>query len=246
MALLFRKPSAVVGSMMTILPDEVHVWGVDLSVDEIEGASLGQCLAPDELERAKRFVVARQRHDFVAAHHGMRAILSRYCGQNPKDLRFQRSASGKPFLEPVEGRRALLRFSLTHSHGRALVAVASQREVGVDLESLEREVDPTTLAQRFFSEQDQAIICQGELSERLERFFRIWVAREAAGKAKGTGLTFPLDRHYVELSPDGSVLVVGDGEDRSLPIRFLHLEAGWVGAVAAEGHDWRVVLCGES
>ncbi|MCS6897521.1 MAG: hypothetical protein NZM29_06060, partial [Nitrospira sp.] len=35
----------------------------------------------------------------------------------------------------------------------------------------------------------------------------------------------------------------GPSREEMNPVRFLDLEAGWVGAVSAEGTDWTVVYC---
>jgi 4'-phosphopantetheinyl transferase len=70
------------------------------------------------------------------------------------------------------------------------------------------------------------------------------VAREAVFKAEGKGITFPLHHDHIQLSTDGKEgrLIRADGgtEGTNMPIRFLPLESGWVGAVAAEGTNWTV------
>jgi 4'-phosphopantetheinyl transferase len=155
-------------------------------------------------------------------------------------LVIQKTAAGKPFLRDSLS----IRFNLTHSHDRALVAVAQTRDVGIDLEKVRPEVDVVSLAKRFLSSRDQTLIERGEPTRQHERFLQTWVAREAVYKAQGTGLTFPLNQDHVELTEDGTAgcLVQGssnsNGESR--PIRFLSLEPGWVGAVSAKGTDWTV------
>ncbi len=228
----------------TVLSNEVHVWGFVLHVDDNEISSLAHYLAPDERERADRLVSEQHRKEFMAAHSAVRLVLSRYCDQRPEDLRFHTTVSGKPCLHSPTAGSESLRFNLTHSHGRALIAVANGREVGVDLETIRREVDAVKLAKRFLSQQDLTLIEKAEPQRRRERFLQVWVAREAAFKAEGTGITFPLDREHIELSKEGMEgRLIGEGRTRSFPIRFLPLETGWVGAVAAEGHDWRAILC---
>ncbi|MBH0198022.1 MAG: 4'-phosphopantetheinyl transferase superfamily protein [Nitrospira sp.] len=184
------------------------------------------------------------RDQFVVAHAGLRVILSRYCIGRPQDLAIQKTATGKPFLSDDPS----IRFSLTHSHGKALVAVAKDREVGIDLEKVRPDVDVMSLARRFLSDRDVVFIESGEPGQLHQRFLQAWVAREAVFKAAGTGMTFPLHCDHIELAGDGTEghLVLGDGKHDGAvrPVRFLPLEPGWVGAVAAEGTDWTMRYCG--
>jgi 4'-phosphopantetheinyl transferase len=219
---------------------EVHVWGFSLDADTAELTRVAQYLSGDERERVNRLVSGRHQHEFMTAHVVLRMVLSRYCGERPQELDIQKTSDGKPFLTHNDA----IRFNLTHSHGRALIAIAKDREVGIDLEKIRPEVDIVSLANRFLSSQDQAFIGGGDSQRRHERFLQVWVAREAVFKAEGKGMKFPLHRDHVELSSDGKEgrLVRGEGgsDGTNMPIRFLPLESGWVGAVAAEGSDWTV------
>jgi len=232
------KPLIQIGS------DDVHVWGFSLDVDQEELTHVTHYLSGDEQERVNRLVSEQHQREFIAAHVVLRVVLSRYCGRCPQELVVQKSSAGKPFL--ADGNA--IRFNLTHSHGRALVAIARDREVGVDLEKIRPEVDVVSLASRFLSSQDQAFIEGGDPTRRHERFLQVWVAREAVFKAEGKGVTFPLHRDHVELSSDGKegrLVRNGGGSDgTNMPIRFLPLECGWVGAVAAEGTNWTVTYHG--
>jgi 4'-phosphopantetheinyl transferase len=226
--------------LIEAFPDEVHVWGFSLDIDDVELTRAARYLSEDEQERVNRLVSGRHRQQFMAAHGAMRLVLSHYCGQRPQELVIQKTSAGKPYLPD----RPSIRFNLTHSHGRALIAIARDREVGIDLEKIRPEVDGVSFAKRFLSSQDQLFIECGEPQQRHERFLQVWVAREAVFKAEGKGMTFPLHRDHVELSSDGKEgrLIMGEGgpEGTNIPIRFLQLESGWVGAVAAEGTKWTV------
>ena len=117
----------------------------------------------------------------------------------------------------------------------------------IDLEKIRVDRDVTALAARFFAPQEQGAIAHAGPTARYWTFSRIWVAKEAVLKAQGSGLTFPLDRHCIELFDNGTACrLVSEGSppDSAPPtIQFLPLEEGWVGAVAAEGSGWRVTLC---
>lgn len=219
---------------------DIHVYGFLLEVDDVSFPMVRGTLANEELERANRLVSERYRREFVVAHGMVREVLSCYCGRPPHELKFQKTVSGKPFLVDDAG----IRFNLTHSHGRAVLVVARDREVGVDLEKLRPEVDVINLARRFFSSRDKVFIERGGQTGWHERFLQTWVVREAVFKALGTGMTFPLHQDYVEFSNNGTearlITETNRGAGAEMSVRFLSLESGWIGAVAAEGMDWTV------
>lgn len=229
-------------SPIAIPRDDVQVWGVLLDVADSELPRATSILSHDERERAERLISEEHRHRSIAAHAMLRMILSRYCGASPEQLAIRRTSDGKPVLSDYPS----IQFNLTHSHGRALIAVAGDREVGVDLEQVRREVDVVRLAKRFLSERDLTLIECGDPAQRHERFLKAWVAREAVFKADGRGITFPLHRDYLELTGDGTngCLVLGDtaSDECKRPVQFLSLGPGWIGAVAAEGTNWTVTV----
>lgn len=219
--------------------DEVQLWGFLLELDDADLPTAAHCLSVEEMERADRLVSEWHRQQFIAAHAAVRMLLSRYCARRPHELIFHRTSAGKPFLTE----ELSIRFNLTHSHGRAVIAVARDREVGVDLEKVRPEVDVASLATRFFSVKDRLFIENGDPASRHERFLQAWVAREAVFKAEGKGVRFPLLHDHLEFSGGGKEARL-IREPRSpqveIPVRFLSLEPGWVGAVAAEGMGWTV------
>lgn len=237
------ETGGVLRSPIAIGHDEVQVWGVLLEIADSELPQATSVLSREEQERAGQLISGGHRRRSIAAHAMLRAILSRYCGASPEQLVIRRTSDGKPVLSDYPS----IQFNLTHSHGRALIAVARDREVGVDLEQVRREVDVVRLAKRFLSERDLTLIEHGDPAQRHERFLKAWVAREAVFKTDGKGITFPLHRDYLELTGDGTRgwLVLGDtaSDEKRRPVRFLSLDSGWIGAVAAEGTDWTVTVC---
>jgi 4'-phosphopantetheinyl transferase len=213
--------------------DDVHVWGLLLNAEPDTVERCWQCLSSTESARAQRFTSAQQRGHFVVAHGALRLVLSLYSDCGPRELAFRNLPSGKPTFNGSEASANTIRFNLSHSHERALIAVSKHREVGVDLEKIRTDRDVTALAARFFAPQEQAAIMRAGLSEKNWTFSRIWVAKEAVLKARGSGLTFPLDRHRIELSADGSAyhFISEDSPPSTAPaaIQFLPLEEGWLG-----------------
>ena len=83
-------------------------------------------------------------------------------------LRFEQGPHGKPALAGEEA-GAGLHFNLAHGGGRALYAVA-HREVGVDLECLDRTVSCSAIAERICTPREWEMF-QALSAERVQDAF---------------------------------------------------------------------------
>jgi 4'-phosphopantetheinyl transferase len=222
--------------------DEVHIWRAALDRSEGEVQELWRLLAPDEQERAARFHFARDRERFVAGRGILRAILARYLDADPAGLAFRYGAYGKPALAIEDGDTP--QFNLAHSQGLAVYALARGRAIGVDIERVRALADAEQIAERFFSLTEQAALRAVPTGQRLEAFFACWTRKEAFLKATGDGLARPLDQFDVALAPEEPARLLHVVGEPEAPARW-RLEAlapalGYVAAVAATGHDWRL------
>lgn len=94
-----------------------------------------------------------------------------------------------------------LDFSVSHSADLALIAITVGRRVGVDVEQHDTKVRILKLATRFFSPQEAAQLVSLPESDQCAGFYRGWTSKEAYLKATGFGLSFPLSKFTVALSP---------------------------------------------
>ncbi len=174
----------------------VVVWSLELDLEPQALDAEAKLLDREERERAERFKFDSDRNRFVAAHAGLRRILSDHLGCAPTELTFGTAQDGKPELAPMlAGGSELphpLQFNLSHSQGRALLAVSPNLELGVDLE-FHRGVEVLPLAERFFTPREKAHIERATEESKLTEFFRIWTRKEALHKCLGLGLTLKLD-----------------------------------------------------
>jgi 4'-phosphopantetheinyl transferase len=227
-------------------PNAIHLWGITLDGPQ---RCLERCAGwLDEVEqhRATRLVREDTRQHYVLAHGGLRVVLSRYLGVDPKGVTLARSARGKPFLTRELRERSAITFNLSHAHGRALIAVSKTQEVGVDLEFVRSQIEVAKLSKRYFACSEHAAIMQAPEDQRAARFFRYWVAKEALLKAEGIGLR-GLAECEIVLGVDGVDTDVqarlGSQFTNPLRVRFLPCENGWEAAVAARSLD-SVHQCG--
>jgi 4'-phosphopantetheinyl transferase len=149
------------------------------------------------------------------------------------------NAFGKPDLSPEFGGR--LKFNLSHSAGLALIAIAADSNVGVDLEYIRAQSDYAEIARRFFStaEVDQLIALPKHLY--AEAFISCWTKKEAYLKACGDGLAIPLNSFSVPLTTDAAHRPV-DLYVAAKRWSFYTLQPapGYIGALAIEGSGWRL------
>ena len=165
-------------------PAEVHVWCTWLDDPQTSGPQAGASLSADEAARGAAFHFEAGRRRYVAAHAMTRGLLAHYLDLAPGDLAFVAGPSGKPALAGDAG----LQFNLSHSGPLALLAVARDQPVGVDVEQRWELPDLALLEERMFT--PAALRRQQRLAPepRLRGFYRRWTQLEAVGKCRGTGL----------------------------------------------------------
>src|SRR5579884_4058144 len=127
-----------------LAPHTVHVWSFTLEGPPDLVERCRRTLSPEERHRADRFVFARDRVRYTIAHAVLRHLLSRYCGEMPESLQFVAGTAGKPVLQTAAAEPPL-RFNLTHSEDRALLAVSRNLELGVDLERVRSNIEALSI-----------------------------------------------------------------------------------------------------
>jgi 4'-phosphopantetheinyl transferase len=120
------------------------------------------------------------------AARALREVLAAYLEASPEAIRIVAGEHGKPEL--ADGG---LRFNLSHSGDVALVAVARERDVGVDVERIDGRRDVLALAERALGADAAAAVRAAPATDRVAVFHRGWTRREAVAKCAGTGLATP-------------------------------------------------------
>ena len=159
---------------------EVHIWKVELD----RRWHCGDTLLAEEQKRAARLVHPLARGRWSASRAALRHVLGRYQGVAPSRVELKPEPGGKPTL----AESSPLRFNLSHSGGRALIAVAWEREVGVDLERIDPRRDVLALARRGLAPDEARTIEGAPAEERSCLFHAAWTRREAIAKCFGGGL----------------------------------------------------------
>jgi 4'-phosphopantetheinyl transferase len=216
---------------------DVHVWTIALPGSSQAAASFRPILGAEERDRAARFHRAADRDRYEAAHGALRLILAGYVAADPAALRFASGSHGKPALEREAGWPDL-RFNLSHSGALAAVAVTKAREIGVDIERIEPDRAIMDIAVRFFSPLEVGTLQGLAEADRARGFFACWTRKEAYVKARGAGLSLPLDGFDVSLAPGESAALlcsrVDPGDLDRWSLHDVDVDEGYIAALAVE------------
>ncbi len=226
-----------------ILTDgRLHVWLLKTGRAS-DARRLLKTLSTDEVGRAERFRFDRDRTRFVLARGVLRTLLGRYLDAEPATLSFVCNEYGKPALAG-EWAASGVNFNLSHSHEVVLYAFARGRAVGIDVERVRPELAGEDIAARFFSAPEVEALRGQPADARASAFFSCWTRKEAYIKARGEGLSHPLDGFAVSVDSearDVALDVFGDAaEGRRWTLISLLPEEGYAAALAAEGTNWQL------
>ncbi|MEK7277570.1 MAG: 4'-phosphopantetheinyl transferase superfamily protein [Chloroflexota bacterium] len=219
--------------------EPIQLWSLSLDALAPDLHRFDSILSADERARSDRFHFRRDRERFIVCRGALRIILGRSLGIEPEAVRFQYGPNGKPGL----AHDTSLRFNVSHSREAALIAVARGTEIGVDIERIRHEADFEMMAGRFFSRREAAAQRALPESQSVNAFFKCWTRKEAYLKARGDGLSFPLDGFDVSVGGEAALLEnrVDPDEVGRWSLRDVSDEAaGYAAALAVEGADWEV------
>ena len=150
-------------------------------------------------------------------------ILASYTDIAPERICFDIGAFGKPFI--LEGGQPhKVKFNLSHSDNRMVVAVGYYDNIGIDIEVWNDKVDFNAIAKECLADVEATFWKALPDSAKAAAFYRFWTRKESFVKAVGAGITLGVSQ----------VITAVDE-----PARFLSVPHGY-GAAS----DWKVVDLG--
>lgn len=203
--------------MISIAQNQIDLWLVryDQILDESLLAEMRALLSGDERAQEPRFHFADDRKRYLVTRALVRKVLSRYADVAPGDWRFAVNDHGRPRIALPAGADAGcqgLDFNLSHTRGLIAMAVSRHRPLGVDVEQVSARRGSLDIAQRFFSPREAAALARVPAAALQERFYEYWTFKEAYIKARGLGLSLPLERFGFDFPRDDEVRLSVDPE----------------------------------
>jgi 4'-phosphopantetheinyl transferase len=188
------------------------------------------------------FKFQKGRDHFIVGRATLRRLLGNALKLDPAALTFSYGPRGKPELAGAAAGQ--LHFNVSHSGGLALVALTRRCPVGVDIEHDRPSTMGTEIAERFFTQRENAGLMQLPEARRAAAFINLWTRKEAWLKATGDGIATWLKRVEVSFLPGepARVLAVDDlpEEPACWTLADLRPATGYSGAMAIRAHDLNV------
>jgi 4'-phosphopantetheinyl transferase len=215
---------------MELADNEIHLWFIHpkarISAELLERYRL--LLSSDETERVKRFKFNHLQQRALITRALVRTSLSHYCDCDPAQWKFEIQAKGKPELinPPLP-----LRFNISHSKNMIICAITLNDDVGVDIEKTQPRESLSAIADRYFSPAEVSELSALTGQEQNSRFFDYWTLKESYIKAKGLGLSIPLDQFSFHIDNQGNHPI-----NRQISLTF-------DAALNDQGEHWQSWLC---
>lgn len=208
----------------TLSPNTVYLFYADVSsLEHINTEVFTAWFSLSEQKHLESLVFEKDKKLYKLSHLLLRWVLSAYVEKTPDQLEFNVNDYGKPFLKGAGN----ISFNLSHSSGLAVLAVSIDQPIGVDIEQVDYSKDVHTILDHFFHPKEVAQFKPLTKTQKSKFFYKFWTLKEAFIKAKGMGLSIPLDGFYFQfLDPSTlSLAFQSNIEDNSADWQFTLFES---------------------
>lgn len=218
----------------------IHIWKAKLDVSLSTQNDFWQILSEDEKSRANRFRFPHLRVRYIAARGILRKLIGQYLSIAATDIQFNYGKQGKPFLVDFPN----FKFNVSHSEDLAVFAFAKEVTLGIDVEYINTKIDIKVIAPNFFSQNEVTTLFNLPIKERIPVFFNCWTRKEAFIKAKGGGLSIPLDQFEVSLLANDTPKILAidwnPEEVKDWSLFSFQADDKFIGALATNGNVEKV------
>jgi 4'-phosphopantetheinyl transferase len=156
-------------------------------------------LTAEERGKEFRFYFPDDQRRYLVTRAMVRTVLSRYQAIHATDWRFANNRYGRPEIANLSRAECGLCFNISHTRGLIALGVTQRRELGVDVENVRTREVSLEIADRFFAKTEVAELATIAPERQQDRFFEYWTFKESYIKARGMGLSLPLEQfsfHY--------------------------------------------------
>lgn len=162
---------------------ETSLWIINLQSIQVEELTEAyQLLDKNCIRQIENSLYKGEQERAFIRYATTRIILGKAIGEDPKKVAILQDANNKPYLSDYP-----IHFNLSHTANFAFLAYHPDRELGVDIEKIEQDIDLKNMPNVFMSPKEIELL--NHSSNPLEYFFIVWCGKEAYLKAIGIGFS---------------------------------------------------------
>jgi len=195
--------------MVPLSKNEIHLSLCDY--DEVKDEKIHNVcralLSDQEKQQETRFYFEKDRRRYLLTRALVRTVLSHYEPVPPKDWIFSVNAYGRPEVANTAVGNVRPSFNISHTDSLIVLGVTKSRALGLDVENVRARKVSLDIADQFFSPTEIAALAVVPPSRQQDRFFEYWTFKESYIKARGMGLSIPLDKFSFRYPDDGAVQI---------------------------------------
>lgn len=177
---------------LNLVQHQIEVYLIDFSKFYYQTENLKTLLSASELSRVQRFKTWALQDDFIVQHGLTRQILGYHLNASPAEIEIDAPKFGKP---QVNG----LHFNISHADKYLAVAISEDIPVGIDIESMDRNIDLNHVAAIVLSDAERTALFSLPKDQQKITLLQTWVCKEAYWKFVGEGLNGMINQ--LEVSP---------------------------------------------
>ena len=201
----------------------IHLYYAEIS--SIDQEAVDAFVAIEDLENLRATTRPRRRREHLAGRALMRFALQDWTGRPARSQRLRLTAGGKP--ECVDGPAV----NVAHSGNLVACALSPAGRIGVDVQFPVLGRQAQVIAHQYFSPAETDWLG----SQPGDRFYMLWVLKEAYLKALGLGLAGGLDALQCKVEPP----VIESATAHNSEVVTLALYSAGDGFIALATNDFR-------
>jgi len=203
-------------------PGEIHLWLAfygEINEERLHRA-YRQLLNHEEKEQEPRFYFPHDQRRYLIARALVRTVLSHYIAIHPREWVFSTNAYGRPEIVNAQAKAGGLSFNISHTRSLIVLGVTRSRALGVDVENVCVRDIAFDIVDRYFAPQEVSVLKAAPACQQRYRFYEYWTFKESYIKARGMGLSLPLDKFSFYYPDDHGVEIAIDRELGDYPARW--------------------------
>ena len=189
------------------MPDQLRIYALRIPsyISDHQLEALFHQVTPERQAKARRFVKKADTLRSLTAELLLCRVALPRAGIEAAFPLFIYNQYGKPSL----AHNPDIHFNLSHS-GQLVVCAVDSLPVGIDVE----EIQPIDIgiARNCCTQEELAWLEASKEEDRLRHFYDLWTIKESYVKAKGKGLSCPLNSLKIHKNEDGQMAIFSVSE----------------------------------